>query len=243
MIDGVTPFLDRAAEYAAARPPYAAGVIELLAERFGLGVIADIGSGTGVFTGQLLEAGATVYAVEPNSAMRSEAESRFAGHPSFTSIDAPAERLPFEEGSLSGITCAQSFHWFDVDRVGPEFRRVTRSGGWMAALWNDLLPGNEASAVIKKHLRMAFDTYGQPIRQPGVLQAEGTLPKLLFGYEVARFEHVHQIQRRAVLDLARSRSYWPKDAELEASLMDNLPPGDRVDLTYTTEVHFGRLHG
>jgi ubiquinone/menaquinone biosynthesis C-methylase UbiE len=242
MIDGITPFLDRASEYAAARPPYSNEVIALLKSRFGLGVIADIGSGTGVFTGQLLVAGAQVYAVEPNQAMRAEAETRFAGRAGFSSVDAPAEQLPFADGLLNGITCAQSFHWFDVEKVGPEFRRVTREDGWMAALWNELMPENEVSAVIKGHLRMAFDTYGRPIRQPGVLQAEGTLPKMLHGYEVARFAHLHQIPRGGVLALARSRSYWPNDAELEASLMEALPEGDLFELTYSTEVHFGRLY-
>ena len=59
--------------YAKARPKYAAGLLYHLKNTLNIpegSVFADIGSGTGIFTGQLLGCGYKVFAVEPNADMR-----------------------------------------------------------------------------------------------------------------------------------------------------------------------------
>src|SRR5581483_2838116 len=45
-----------------------------------------------------------------------------------------AEAIPLEDDSVDGITCADSFHWFDERRAMPELRRVLRPGGGVAIL-------------------------------------------------------------------------------------------------------------
>ena len=64
-----TRFSDRVENYVRYRPGYPPEIIEMLRTACGLQPrhsIADIASGTGIFTRLLLENGNTVYAVEPN---------------------------------------------------------------------------------------------------------------------------------------------------------------------------------
>ena len=69
-MDNTAKFDGRAQVYAASRPGYAPELFDFLEHSLNLpsgSVIADIGSGTGKFTAQLLERGYTVYAVEGGS--------------------------------------------------------------------------------------------------------------------------------------------------------------------------------
>src|SRR6202790_5708700 len=66
-------FSDRVENYVRYRPGYPPEVLNLLRDECGLRpshVIADIASGTGAFTRLLLDNGNSVFAVEPNAAMR-----------------------------------------------------------------------------------------------------------------------------------------------------------------------------
>lgn len=69
--------------YSAGRPTYAKEFIERLYWAYGFSkrsVIADIGSGTGKFSKQLLDKGSFVYCVEPNRDMRRVAKKELAGY-------------------------------------------------------------------------------------------------------------------------------------------------------------------
>src|ERR1700687_447137 len=66
-------FSDRVENYVRYRPGYPPEVLDLLRAECGLQpshTVADIASGTGVFTRLLLENGNSVFAVEPNTEMR-----------------------------------------------------------------------------------------------------------------------------------------------------------------------------
>ncbi|MGQ4618085.1 methyltransferase domain-containing protein [Nocardia sp. R7R-8] len=125
-----------AAAYAEHRPDYPAAAIRWalarVAHRRPLTVL-DLGAGTGKLTQGLLEAGAVVIAVEPDEHMRAELTCRFPG---VTAHAGSAEAIPLAADSVDAIVAGQAFHWFDLDRAYPEFLRVLRPGGVLAALWN-----------------------------------------------------------------------------------------------------------
>ncbi|MFR1709510.1 MAG: class I SAM-dependent methyltransferase [Clostridium sp.] len=59
--------------YSKYRPSYSFNFIDYLFTNVGISqssIIADIGSGTGILTKQLLEKGSKVYGIEPNADMR-----------------------------------------------------------------------------------------------------------------------------------------------------------------------------
>ncbi len=99
--------------YAKARPKYAAGLFDYLKNTLGIpagSVFADIGSGTGIFTGQLLNCGYKVYAVEPNDDMRKKAEEKLSDNKSFISVNGSSSDTTLPDGSVDNITVAQAFH-------------------------------------------------------------------------------------------------------------------------------------
>jgi len=138
-LDPTNRFSSRVDDYVRFRPGYPPELLALLRDRCGLArnsVVADAGSGTGIFTRLLLENGYQVYAVEPNAAMRKAAEAALAGFPGFRSVAATAEDTGLPGNSVDLITAAQAAHWFDIPRVKIEFRRILKPGGWLALTWN-----------------------------------------------------------------------------------------------------------
>ncbi|TAK14427.1 MAG: class I SAM-dependent methyltransferase [Anaerolineae bacterium] len=137
--DPTRRFSNRVADYVKYRPTYPAAVLDTLAAKVGLRrgwTAADVGSGTGIFTRQLLDYGLRVYGVEPNEDMRAAAETLLAGYPDFTSIAARAEAIPLPDGSVEIVTAAQALHWFDFSLASREFRRLLKPGGVIALVWN-----------------------------------------------------------------------------------------------------------
>lgn len=136
----------KARYYSRFRPSYPARAVEILRGEMGLSCrkVADIGAGTGVFSRQLLDAGLAVCAVEPNPDMRREAQMALSGYPGFVCINGTAEATTLPTASVDALSCAQAFHWFDVERVVPEFRRILRPGGVVCLIWNNQCFGLDA---------------------------------------------------------------------------------------------------
>lgn len=136
----LTRFSDRVENYINYRPRYPEAVIPYLRETCQLqpqAVIADIGSGTGIFSEQLLKAGqTTVIGVEPNAPMRDAAESLLADYAGFKSVEGTSEATTLHSQSVDMIVAAQAFHWFDPIPTRKEFLRILKPNGWIVLVWN-----------------------------------------------------------------------------------------------------------
>lgn len=133
-------FSDRVENYIRYRPGYPPQVLETLRKECGLTpahVVADVASGTGIWTRTLLENGNPVYGVEPNLDMRQASERLLADFPRFTSIDGTAEATTMANASVDFVTAAQAAHWFDRDKARKEFARILKPDGWLVLLWNE----------------------------------------------------------------------------------------------------------
>jgi SAM-dependent methyltransferase len=132
-------FSDRADDYAKYRPGYPDGLLTFCRDALGMTprwTVADLGSGTGIFSRVLLEHGNTVIGVEPNAPMREAAEAWLSGYPRFSSVGAPAEATTLPAASVDMVTAATAFHWFDPARTRAEALRILRPGGWALLVWN-----------------------------------------------------------------------------------------------------------
>ncbi|MCG9896233.1 MAG: class I SAM-dependent methyltransferase [Fimbriimonadaceae bacterium] len=219
--DGITPFTDRAAAYARFRPGYPSALVQHLKEHCGLepgSRVADVGSGTGIWTEMMLKAGAGVLACEPNPAMRAEAEARLGEDPGFVSLEGRAEDLPIDDSSMDLVTCAQSFHWFDQAAAMKEFDRVLHGAGWIALFWNEWEAGGSPAtqAVIDLEARVR----GEADRT--LSDRERLRPLFLKGTSrLKEFRHLFSPTAEEFAGLCRSRSWWPEsvDAESEAEAL------------------------
>jgi SAM-dependent methyltransferase len=138
MQDPTRRFSDRASYYAKFRPTYPEELLACLRRLFPVpAVVADIGSGTGILTRQLLDHGYIVYAVEPNEPMRAEAERALKTYSGFHSVIGRAEATGLPGRGIDLVTCAQAFHWFDHEKSRSEFRRIVKPDGATALIWNE----------------------------------------------------------------------------------------------------------
>jgi SAM-dependent methyltransferase len=132
-------FGSTAAIYAEARPEYPQRVYDILRDRCHLGTnsrVVEIGAGPGLATKRLLEACASVVAVEPSEALAAQLSARMgiaAGLEVVVSAFEDAELVP---SSFDLVVAATSFHWLDPEQALPKIAAILQPGGWLAIWWN-----------------------------------------------------------------------------------------------------------
>jgi len=244
-------FSDRVEDYLRYRPDYPRGVLDILQHDAGLcgpATIADIGSGTGLSARLFLEAGHTVFGVEPNAAMRSAGERCLALFPKFRSVDGTAEATTLPDASIDYVVAAQAFHWFEPAAARREFARILKPGGWCVLLWNTrrlnaspFLRGYEA-------LLLEFGTDYQQVRHENIDAAEVAR---FFGGPIQRRElsHFQSFDLVGLKGRLASSSYAPQPghpyyepmiSELERVFSTHAENGV-VRFEYDTEIYLGRL--
>ncbi len=132
-------FSDRVSNYSRYRPGYPVQAIEWVFQNAPLNSnskVADVGSGTGIFTEELINKGVSVVAVEPNDAMRLESDKRLGDKSNYSSEAGTAEHTKLEADSIDLVTAAQAFHWFDLEKTKSEFARILKSNGKVLLIWN-----------------------------------------------------------------------------------------------------------
>ena len=163
--DPTLRFSARVENYIRYRPGYPPQVLETLRQECTLtpaSTLADIASGTGIFTRPLLENGNRVYAVEPNREMREAAERLLAHYPNFTSIAGTAEATTLPDRSIDLATAAQAAHWFDLPKARKEFARILKPGGWAVLLWNER--STDTTPFLRAYEKLLL-TYGTDYEQ------------------------------------------------------------------------------
>lgn len=139
-------FSGKAEVYAKYRPSYSPAFIDYLFMEAGFGkdaVIADIGSGTGKLSKQLLDRGSKVICVEPNDDMRRCAERDLSIYPNYISVKGTAENSTLPGRSVDYIITAQAFHWFDAGMFKIECQRILKTEGKVILVWNSKDENNQ----------------------------------------------------------------------------------------------------
>ncbi|HEX8459253.1 MAG TPA: class I SAM-dependent methyltransferase [Pyrinomonadaceae bacterium] len=246
-------FTNRVENYAAYRPKYPAAVVEFLRAELGLGAestVADVGAGTGIWTEVLLKEGGcrTVYAVEPNDAMRAAAENSLGTLPGFVSVKATAEATTLAAASVDFVTAAQAFHWFERAAARAEFARILKPGGCVVLLWN--MRRTDTTAFLRE-LERILRTYGTDYERvaadnPGHALMDEFFPR---GYGTCNFAHEQILDYEALRGRWLSASYvplagHPKHEPMFAALrtaFDAHQQDGTVRIEYETVVYYGRL--
>ena len=211
-------------------------------------VIADIGSGTGIFTKLLLKLGCKVFAVEPNDEMREAAEKTLGWYPNFVSVNGQAEATTLDRRSIDLITVAQSFHWFNWDETKWEFKRILKPSGYLAVVYNTREIGRSPfMADYDKMLIKYCPEYEGVVKQYISLRKA----KEFFGTDdVTRFVcgNFQIFDFKGLKGRLLSSSYTPKENQPGYQLLlDNLErlfekyqENGQVQFLYETKMYYGK---
>ena len=164
--------------YAKARPKYAEALLDYLMQTCAIAtgsVIADVGSGTGILTEQLLQAGYRVFAVEPNGDMRRKAEEKLSRNENFLSVDGRDSDMKLPDRSVDAVTASQAFHWFDAEAFRKECRRVLRPAGRVILVYNSR---DESADCTRALAALRHFLWGDPKRLFSVRLDEASLARL-----------------------------------------------------------------
>jgi SAM-dependent methyltransferase len=244
-------FSDRVENYVRYRPGYPAEVVDVLRSDCGLQpkhVIADIASGTGIWTRMLLENGNPVFGVEPNADMRRAGERLLSDFPSFTSIAGTAEATTMPDAGVDFVTAAQAAHWFDRVAARREFVRILKPGGWLVLLWNERLTDSTPFLRDYEQLLLTYGTdYGE-VRHERTTDAVNEFFDPV-PYEERTFPMRQEFDYEGLEGRLLSSSYAPGPRHLKHEAMlrdlrrifDVHADGGRVSFEYKTRVYFGRL--
>jgi len=161
-IPPVSRFSNRVENYVKYRPSYPKDIIPFLERTLGLHKgqqIADIGSGTGIFSELFLRNGYAVTGIEPNEHMRVAADSKLGNYTGFTSFAGRGEDTGLPSRTIDLITVAQAFHWLDPKAAKKEFLRILNPGGSIVLAWNLRLHHTEflqEYELLKQHFGIGY---------------------------------------------------------------------------------------
>ena len=248
-VDSTQRFSSRVENYVRYRPSYPKEVIETLVGECGLtrdSVIADIASGTGIFTKLLLEHGNPVFGVEPNPDMRRAGEEFLKGYSKFRSVDGTAEATTLANTSVDFVTAAQAGHWFEIPKARREFARVLKPGGWLVLLWNERQIDSTPFLRDYEQLLLKYGTDYEAVRH------EHTVVSNFFDphpFQERTFELRQQFDFEGVEGRLLSSSYAPGPdhpncvpmlSELRR-IFDLHQKSGEVSFEYITRLYYGRL--
>jgi SAM-dependent methyltransferase len=249
--DSTHRFSSRVGNYVRYRPAYPSAVLDLLKSACGLtaaSVIADIASGTGIFTRMLLENGNRVFGVEPNAEMRNAGEEFLRAYSHFTSVAGTAEATTLADQSVDFVTAAQAAHWFDREKARREFIRICRRGGWTVLLWNERRTGSTPFLRAYEQLLVEHGTDYQDVRSERTTEQIETF----FAptpFQTRTFDYHQDFDYPALEGRLLSSSYTPQSSDARYAPMlrelrrnfDTYQINDRVTFEYDTRVYYGQL--
>lgn len=251
MTDNRQRFSNRVADYVQFRPNYPSEIFVPLQQHHGFGqnsVVADIGAGTGIWSEQLLQHGATVYAVEPNAPMREASLQLAERYPTFQAVDGSAEATGLADQSVNWITAAQAFHWFEPQATRREWQRILQPEGWVGLIWNQR--SLDSTAFLQQYEALLHQ-FGSDYASVKHTNIEPQRIADFFGNQPACYtaQNAQYFDQASLLGRAFSSSYTPTPEQptyqlLRQGLIEAWQQHQvegKVAFLYTTTVYVGRF--
>jgi SAM-dependent methyltransferase len=247
-----------ASVYEAGRPQYPEAVYEVLEQLCGLANgcrVLEIGPGTGLVTRRLLEAGASVVAIEPDPGLASHLRTALMDRP-VEVVESPLESATVEDGAFDLALAATSFHWVDQEVGLGKLNRAIRPSGSVALWWTLYRdPGatddftRAVEEILGPNTRGAFDEPGRP---PFQLDVDHRLRDMR---RWGRFEHLEAtiIETTVVLQAQQARDLYGsmatvlrRDPDEQTAILDSIQSlvesvfNGAVERRFVTALYTGR---
>lgn len=155
--------------------------------------VCEVGPGTGQATGDLLDRGAQVTAVEMGRAMADRLDVRFGGHPGLVDvINAPFEHSGLASDTYDAVFSATAYHWVPTWAQTAEPARILHRGGVLAVV-DTLQVDTPDDAGFWERVQPIFDRHGAGRRpdDPPLMRPNEVTPSMLATlHESDQFENV-----------------------------------------------------
>ena len=213
-------------------------------------VVADLGSGTGIFSKLILDntIAKKLYCVEPNKEMREAAESLLGSYDKnrLISINGTGEVTTLNNNTCDLVTSAQAFHWFKIREAKDEIKRILKSNGNLFLVWNIR---NDDTPCLKSYDKLMIK-YSKEYESVYVRTIDKKDLDVIYDhYNEKCFPHKQTFDLEGFLGRLRSSSWCPesnsKDFEILMSEMTNLfnqyQVDGRVEFLYNTKCYNGKI--
>jgi SAM-dependent methyltransferase len=245
--DPTERFTGRSEDYRLHRPRYPDALFQYLLDNSVIWrgcSVADVGSGTGIFSQGLLDRGVEVFAVEPNKEMRECAEAALGSRVGFHSVVGRSEATTLGMASVDAVTAAQAFHWFDIDPTKIEFSRILRPGAQVCIVYNE----RDVCDPFSGEYEGLVGVYTDPDK---VRREKSRDPRAFFVGKCreASFPNQQELDREGVLGRVLSNSHMPKKGDdgyeevvrRLSEIFNRHQESGRVILHYNSRVYHGTL--
>lgn len=150
------------------RPDYSDDAIDRMLEISGIGSaseICDIGAGVAHLTLKLVKRWMAVTAVEPNSEMRRLGMERTKGFENVKWCEGTGEATGQASSIFDMVTFGSSFNVTNRQLSLKESKRILKSDGWFAAMWNHRDLNDPIQKEIENIVKAAIPDYDYGIRR------------------------------------------------------------------------------
>ncbi|MBV9341544.1 MAG: class I SAM-dependent methyltransferase [Acidobacteria bacterium] len=250
-IEPTKRFSSRAENYRRARPSYPKEIISIVKEQCGLtsaARIADVGSGTGIFTRLLVGNGNHVFGVEPNPEMRRAGEKYLSAYANFVSVAGSAEDTTLPDQAVDLITIANAAHWFEREKSLREFQRILTREGFLVLIENHRrLQGSEFGCAYEQLVRDYGTDYSEVQRRGK--SAQGNAFFAPFRCEKRALSNYQDLDYAHLEARLLSSSFVPQPGDEHFAVMlaelrrifDKYQQDGRVRMEHDINVYIGRI--
>ena len=178
-------YTDLAAAYLK-RPDYAQAAIDKMLKTAGIekgDTVCDVGAGAAHLTLKLAEYGLNVCAVEPNDAMRTNGIKRTEQYSSVKWYEGVGEHTGMADGKFDMVTFGSSFNVCERQKALIETKRILKSGGWFACMWNHRDLDDSLQRGIEDILKAKIEDYQYGTRredQTEVINQSGLFHEVIY---------------------------------------------------------------
>ncbi len=237
--------LEKALLYEKYRLPYSPQAVDDLMGSIGpVAVVADVGAGTGQLARLFAPRCERVYAVEPDSSMRSVAGEVLKDWPNAAIVDACAEQTTLATSSVDLVVVGNAFHRFRPEACD-EFRRILKQEGWIAlfsysftdkSFDNALFP---RLATLKRHAaRIEKAWHRTPAEQ---LFGDGPTYTLRYPQEVSEgWDAFFGAACAGIEAPERGDPDFAQFEQINREVFEEFAVGGEIRVEYETRVVFGR---
>lgn len=150
------------------RPDYAQSAIDAMLKIAGVqngSMVCDVGAGAAHLTIKLAEAGLRVCAVEPNDAMRKNGMKRTEQYKDVTWFEGVGEHTGMDADRFDLVTFGSSFNVCNRQEALEEAKRILKTQGWFACMWNHRDLTDPLQKEIEDILKAEIDNYSYGTRR------------------------------------------------------------------------------